>query len=61
MNVHDSEKIAGMFELDGMIKANSEENADVLFINTCTIRENADDKTAVCSVYFRSALYYRKL
>ena len=44
MNVHDSEKIAGMFELDGMIKANSEENADVLFINTCTIRENADDK-----------------
>ncbi len=44
MNVHDSEKIAGMFELDGMIKANSEDNADVLFINTCTIRENADDK-----------------
>ena len=44
MNEHDSEKIAGMFELDGMIKANSQENADVLFINTCTIRENADDK-----------------
>ena len=44
MNEHDSEKIAGMFELDGMIKANSEDNADVLFINTCTIRENADDK-----------------
>jgi len=44
MNEHDSEKIAGMFELDGMIKASSEDNADVLFINTCTIRENADDK-----------------
>ena len=44
MNEHDSEKIAGMFELDGMTKANSEDNADVLFINTCTIRENADDK-----------------
>ena len=44
MNEHDSEKIAGMFELDGMIKATSEDNADVLFINTCTIRENADDK-----------------
>ena len=44
MNEHDSEKIAGLFELDGMTKANSEENADVLFINTCTIRENADDK-----------------
>ena len=44
MNEHDSEKIAGMFELDGMSRANAEESADVMFINTCTIRENADDK-----------------
>ena len=44
MNEHDSERISGMFELDGMSKAISEENADVLFVNTCTIRENADDK-----------------
>ena len=44
MNEHDSERIAGLFEYDGMLKANSLEQADVLFINTCTIRENADDK-----------------
>lgn len=44
MNEHDSEKIAGMFELDGMKKASIEDFADILFINTCTIRENADDK-----------------
>lgn len=44
MNEHDSERIAGLFEHDGMLKAPDIENADVLFINTCTIRENADDK-----------------
>ena len=41
MNEHDSEKIAGMFELDGMTKASIEDSADIMFINTCTIRENA--------------------
>jgi len=44
MNEHDSERIAGLFEEDGMSKANSIDDSDVLFINTCTIRENADDK-----------------
>ena len=44
MNEHDSEKIAGMFELDGMTKASEEDSADIMFINTCTIRENADDR-----------------
>ena len=44
MNEHDSERIAGLFEQDGMIKATSIDNSDILFVNTCTIRENADDK-----------------
>ena len=44
MNEHDSERIAGQFEADGMIRADSVETADVVFINTCTIRENADSK-----------------
>tara|TARA_Y100000591_G_scaffold332090_1_gene368140 strand:- start:233 stop:1606 length:1374 start_codon:yes stop_codon:yes gene_type:complete len=44
MNEHDSEKIAGIFNNDGMSKSEDLENADVLFVNTCTIRENADDK-----------------
>jgi len=44
MNEHDSERIAGLFEQDGMSKASSIDDSDILFINTCTIRENADDK-----------------
>ena len=44
MNEHDSERIAGLFEADGMSRADSYEDADVVFINTCTIRENADNK-----------------
>ena len=44
MNEHDSERIAGLFEADGMVPAVSFETADVVFVNTCTIRENADNK-----------------
>lgn len=44
MNEHDSERISGLFEADGMTRAPSAEEADVVFINTCTIRENADNK-----------------
>ncbi|MDH3500379.1 MAG: tRNA (N6-isopentenyl adenosine(37)-C2)-methylthiotransferase MiaB [Acidimicrobiia bacterium] len=44
MNEHDSERIAGLFEADGMVPAMSVETADVVFVNTCTIRENADNK-----------------
>lgn len=44
MNEHDSERISGLFEADGMTKAPSVDEADVVFINTCTIRENADNK-----------------
>ena len=44
MNEHDSERIAGLFEQDGMTKASSIDECDILFVNTCTIRENADDK-----------------
>jgi len=44
MNEHDSERIAGLFELDGMVRTDSLEDADVIFINTCTIRENADNR-----------------
>ncbi len=44
MNEHDSERIAGLFEADGMKPTNSLELADVVYINTCTIRENADNR-----------------
>ncbi|MCE2527056.1 MAG: tRNA (N6-isopentenyl adenosine(37)-C2)-methylthiotransferase MiaB [Actinomycetia bacterium] len=44
MNEHDSERIAGLLESDGMAPAASLDQADVVFINTCTIRENADNR-----------------
>jgi tRNA-2-methylthio-N6-dimethylallyladenosine synthase len=44
MNEHDSERVAGLFELDGMLPTGDVDDADVVFINTCTIRENADNR-----------------
>ena len=44
MNEHDSERIAGLLEADGLTPADTEEEADVIVLNTCCIRENADNK-----------------
>jgi tRNA-2-methylthio-N6-dimethylallyladenosine synthase len=44
MNEHDSERIAGVLAADGMEAATSLEDADVIVLNTCCIRENADQK-----------------
>jgi len=45
MNEHDSERIAGLLEADGLTLAASEADADVVVVNTCCIREGADTKT----------------
>jgi tRNA-2-methylthio-N6-dimethylallyladenosine synthase len=44
MNEHDSERIAGLLEADGMERADDIDDADVVVLNTCCIRENADNK-----------------
>ena len=44
MNEHDSERIAGLLEADGLVATDSVEDADVVVLNTCCIRENADNK-----------------
>ena len=44
MNEHDSERIAGLLEADGLVPAASEDEADVIVFNTCCIRQNADNK-----------------
>ena len=44
MNEHDSERIAGLLEDDGYQRASALEEADVMVLNTCCIRENADNK-----------------
>ena len=43
MNVHDSERIAGMLSELGYSSCNSMEEADVVVFNTCCIRENAEN------------------
>lgn len=48
MNVHDSERLAGMLETAGLSRASDEAVAsgevDVVVLNTCAVRENADNK-----------------
>ena len=44
MNEHDSERIAGLLENDGLRAVENEDDADVVVLNTCCIRENADNK-----------------
>ncbi|GAA1048330.1 tRNA (N6-isopentenyl adenosine(37)-C2)-methylthiotransferase MiaB [Arthrobacter russicus] len=43
MNVHDSERMAGLLESSGLVRADGE-LADVVVFNTCAVRENADNK-----------------
>ena len=44
MNVHDSERIAGLLDDAGFIPAESGTQADIVVFNTCAVRENADNK-----------------
>jgi tRNA-2-methylthio-N6-dimethylallyladenosine synthase len=44
MNVHDSERLAGLLEHAGYIRADAGDAADVVVLNTCAVRENADNK-----------------
>jgi tRNA-2-methylthio-N6-dimethylallyladenosine synthase len=44
MNVHDSERLAGLLEAAGYVRAGSGAEADVVVFNTCAVRENADNK-----------------
>ena len=44
MNVHDSERLAGLLEAAGYRRAPDGTDADVVVFNTCAVRENADNK-----------------
>src|SRR5438067_12673712 len=44
MNVHDSERMAGLLEEAGFEATAEAADADVVVINTCSVRERAEDK-----------------
>src|SRR5947209_4870383 len=44
MNEHDSERMKGMLESLGYSEAESQDRADLILFNTCSIREKADDR-----------------
>ena len=44
MNVHDSERLSGMLEEAGYVRADKDSEPDVVVFNTCAVRENADNR-----------------
>ena len=46
MNAHDSERIKGMLESLGLGEARSQDAADLIVFNTCTVREKPDQRFA---------------
>ena len=55
MNVSDSEIVTSLLQKEGYISASSAEEADVVLINTCAIRENAEDRVRTRIRDFKSA------
>ncbi|MFH1347784.1 MAG: tRNA (N6-isopentenyl adenosine(37)-C2)-methylthiotransferase MiaB [Candidatus Margulisiibacteriota bacterium] len=46
MNLADSENLAGVLSSAGYEEADSPEEADILLVNTCVVRQSAEDKAA---------------
>ncbi|MEI6669987.1 MAG: tRNA (N6-isopentenyl adenosine(37)-C2)-methylthiotransferase MiaB [Acidobacteriota bacterium] len=44
MNFHDSERMSGLMEAAGYQRTSEVDEADVVILNTCTVREKAEDK-----------------
>ncbi|MBM3351523.1 MAG: tRNA (N6-isopentenyl adenosine(37)-C2)-methylthiotransferase MiaB [Betaproteobacteria bacterium] len=44
MNEYDSSRMADMLSSDGMVETQTPEDADVILLNTCSVREKAEDK-----------------
>lgn len=54
MNVADSEVVAAIMQMHGYSLCNVLEDADAVFVNTCSIRDNAEQKILSRLAYFRS-------
>lgn len=60
MNVADTEVVASIMEMDGYTLTNEDKEADAIFVNTCSIRENAEQKVIQRLEYFQSIKRKRK-
>ena len=54
MNVADSEVVASILEMDGFKLTDSAQEADLVLINTCSIRDNAEQKVLSRIHYYQS-------
>lgn len=54
MNVADSEVVASVMEMDGYQLTDTLEEADAIFVNTCSIRDNAEQKIVSRLQYFNA-------
>lgn len=54
MNVADSEVVASIMKMDGYELCENIEEADAIFVNTCSIRDNAEQKVISRLTYFNS-------
>ncbi len=54
MNVADSEVVASIMKMDGYAVTDKIEEADAVFVNTCSVRDNAEQKIYGRLQYFQS-------
>lgn len=54
MNVADSEVVASVMQMDGYIVTDKLEDADAVFVNTCSIRDNAEQRVIQRLDYFNA-------
>ena len=54
MNVADSEVVAAVMEMSGYNMTEKEDEADAILLNTCSIRDNAEQKVLSRLAYFNS-------
>lgn len=54
MNVADSEVVASIMQMDGFELIEKPEDADCIIVNTCSVRDNAEQKVIQRLVYFKA-------
>ncbi|WP_294081054.1 tRNA (N6-isopentenyl adenosine(37)-C2)-methylthiotransferase MiaB [Proteiniphilum sp. UBA5384] len=60
MNVADTEVVASIMEMDGYTLTDNDRDADAIFVNTCSIRDNAEQRVIQRLEYFNALKRKRK-